>query len=291
MNWSDEKYVKLYVRDSLTWLSWPWEARACWPLLLRKLDGAGLIETGRGDQAAAVALQILMPVEVVKVGLPAILASGTLEVVTGGLVSPAFVEAQEARKTEAQKKRDQRERVRDQRRAQQVFEIRNEPVPTPSPSVPRSPPPAQPSPSPTPSPLVAGKKPPAPRKPKRGEGQGEEKPVDPRHAPLRLRLIEIFRLARGIDYPFGPRDAAAVRDLLAKGEPDVIADAWARALQHRGFPTVSTLGELVQHLAHFIGAGAPSPGKPDFDPNQGIIRSGGPPPVDRDRDHFPWVRS
>lgn len=147
MNWSDEKYVKLYTRDTLTWRAWPWQARCVWPLITRKLDGAGLIETGTMEPALAISMQIDVPVEVVRPGLAAIMESGTLEVVSGGLLAPKYVEAQEARKTEAQKKRDQRERHRDQRRAAQVDEIRKEPVPTASPVVTECPPPAQPSPA------------------------------------------------------------------------------------------------------------------------------------------------
>jgi len=153
MNWPDEKYVKLYVRDSLTWRSWCWQARAIFPNILRKLDGAGIIETGNLEPAVAVARQIDFPADVVRVGLEDILASETLKKVAGGLESTAFIAAQEARKTEALKKRDQRERVAAARRAAEVAEIRTEAVPTPSHDVPSCPvlspsSPAQPVPSP-----------------------------------------------------------------------------------------------------------------------------------------------
>ena len=129
MNWCDEHYAKLYTRDTLTWLSWPWQARCLAPLLLRKVDGAGIIETGGLEPAAAIAMQLMIPIEVVEPGLVAMLSDGTLETVSGGILWPAYVEAQEARKSEAQKKRDQRSKARDQRR-------QTPPVPRVSPAVP-----------------------------------------------------------------------------------------------------------------------------------------------------------
>lgn len=154
MNWPDEKYVKVYTRDTLTWKSWCWQARTVFSLLVRKLDGAGLIETGRMDPVDALALQLDLPRDVVAVGLPPILECGTAETVPGGLLVPKWIEAQESTKTEAQKKRDQRSRVRDQRRIAQVSEIRQSPVPecpALSPAVPGCPPPAQPSPTTSPA--------------------------------------------------------------------------------------------------------------------------------------------
>jgi hypothetical protein len=267
VNWSDEKYVKLYVRDSLTWRAWPWQAKALWPLILRKLDGAGLLETGNLDPADAVSLQTDIPAEVVRPGLAAIITSGALKSVAGGLVAPSFVDAQEARKTEAQKKRDQRERVRDQRIQAQVTEIRAAPVPimspavpTASPDVPRCPPPAQPVPSPAqpvPSPeKLAGAFALAPPRPAKVKAPKE--PTDPRHAPLVKALCDAFSEVRQGTYPFGARDAAAVRDLLSKGSPEVIVAAWTQALRSRSFPLVSTLPELERSLAHFVGATPPT---------------------------------
>lgn len=46
MNWSDERYVKLYERDTLTW---PWQAKCVFALLLRKVDRSGVLDTGRSD--------------------------------------------------------------------------------------------------------------------------------------------------------------------------------------------------------------------------------------------------
>ena len=81
-----------------------------------------------------------------------------------------------------------------------------------------------------------------------------DKPTDPRHAPLRKRLVDAFATIAGAPYPFGPRDARVVTNLLARAEPDAIAGAWERGLRHQGYPTVATLAQLEQHLAQFVGA-------------------------------------
>lgn len=47
MNWSDERYVRLFTRDTVTWLRWSFETRAIFCLMLRKVDRSGVLETGR----------------------------------------------------------------------------------------------------------------------------------------------------------------------------------------------------------------------------------------------------
>lgn len=237
MNWPDEKYVKVYTRDTLTWKSWSWQARTVFLHLTRKLDGAGLIEVGRMDPVDALVLQLDLPREVVAAGLPEIIGSGTAEMVVAGMLVPNWIAAQESTKTEAQKKRDQRERVRDQRRLAQVSEIRQAPVPecpALSPAVPLQPSPAQPNHQPSPE-KRAGKKPPA-----------VAKDTDPRHAPLVKALVSA---APG--YAFGPRDPGAVTALLAMGEPAEVEARWRRALAHKGYPTVRAIHELPDKWAHF----------------------------------------
>lgn len=83
--------------------------------------------------------------------------------------------------------------------------------------------------------------------------------ADPRHQPLIDGLCRVFAEVRGAKLPFGGREAVGVKALLLTGtDPAVILEAWRRALTHRGFPTVSTPGELHQHLAHFVGAAPPA---------------------------------
>jgi hypothetical protein len=122
MNWCDEHYVKLYTRDSLTWRAWPWQSKALWVLILRKLDGAGVLEVGQ-NPIDGVALQVECPRDFVAVGLRAIIESGTLSHAPGALICDAFLEAQEARKTPQQAKKDQRITAKAQRRIAQISEI------------------------------------------------------------------------------------------------------------------------------------------------------------------------
>jgi hypothetical protein len=117
MRWEDESYVKLYVRDTPTWKAMNWQARALWPLLMRKLDKAGLLECGSLGRAA-VSLMVELPEEVVSPGLASLERLGVIEWHDTTLEAPKFEEAQEAKKTELLKKRDQRQRARDMARAE-----------------------------------------------------------------------------------------------------------------------------------------------------------------------------
>jgi hypothetical protein len=69
------------------------------------------------------------------------------------------------------------------------------------------------------------------------------------------RLCEIYEQKLRKKYPFDGHAARVVSELLAMTEsPDAVAEAWAAALDHRGYPTVRTLQELRQHLARFLPA-------------------------------------
>jgi hypothetical protein len=117
MDWSDEHYVKLFTRDTVTWRSWPWQARALFPLMLRKVDNTGFFDVGKKQPELALAIMVELPSEVVGPGLEAVLADGTVELVEGRLLLPNFVDAQESRKTNKAKARDYRNRKRDHARA------------------------------------------------------------------------------------------------------------------------------------------------------------------------------
>ena len=152
LNWSDEHYVKLYTRDSLTWRSWHWEARTVFLHLVRKVDNSGFIETGRMSIVDALVLQLELPKHVVEPGMSALIGCGTCEAVDGAVLLTKFNEAQEARKTDAQKKRDERSRNIAKRRAAMSPAVTGRHPPSPSvtgshpngPSSPAQPRPAQP---------------------------------------------------------------------------------------------------------------------------------------------------
>lgn len=112
MRWEDERYVRVYTRDTGEWLALGWEAQALFMLLLRKADRAGLVPTGKAGIRGLAALAG-MPLDVVQRVAPLLLEDGCLREATGGYVIPNFITAQEARASDAQRKRDQRERDRD----------------------------------------------------------------------------------------------------------------------------------------------------------------------------------
>lgn len=118
MDWSDERYVRLYTRDTATWNILEWQARCIMPLLLRKVDRAGIVDVGRHGPKGVVAA-IRVPIEVVEPGLAQLLEEGVLVAGDGCYVFPNFLAAQDAVASQAQRKRDERERrrLRDERAA------------------------------------------------------------------------------------------------------------------------------------------------------------------------------
>jgi len=115
MNWPDERYVRVYTRDTPEWLCLPWQARAVWPQVLRKVDRSGVLATKLGPRGVAVL--IALPVDVTEVGLVGLLVDGCLREHSLGYVIPNFVEAQEAAQSGLLRQRASRERRRDLVRA------------------------------------------------------------------------------------------------------------------------------------------------------------------------------
>jgi hypothetical protein len=246
VNWGDEHYVKLYTRDSLTWRSWRWEARTVLMHLLRKVDGSGFIESGRMDPVDALVLQLELPRAVVEPGLAELLAAGTCEIADRAVLLPKFIEAQEARKTEARSKADYRAREMARRRAQERETTKGHVQTTADGGMARHPP-AQPSPAqPSPDKKNAG---------------SAKKPADPRH-----RVVVAALVAACPGYAFTGRDARAVTELLALGDEVEIANRWMRALRRSDYPRVRTIPELVKHWNHFASDLPPMPGKGPVDP-------------------------
>lgn len=119
MRWDDERYVRLYTRDTANWLKWPWQARALLPLLLRKVDRAGLLKLSRSEIISDLSAVVGLPHEVVSVGLSALRKHAdderaTVEVSDAGLLLvPNHMEAQEAGTSNRLRQEDSRRRARD----------------------------------------------------------------------------------------------------------------------------------------------------------------------------------
>jgi hypothetical protein len=116
MDWDDERFIKVYTRDTTNWLALSWQARGLFLLLLRKLNRAGAIDLGRmGTRGVAV------HVDGSATSWPSLepffaeLVDDGCVVVEGSLLRvPNFVEAQAAIQSPAARKRAERERERDE---------------------------------------------------------------------------------------------------------------------------------------------------------------------------------
>lgn len=110
MDWANERYVRVYTRDTDDWICLPWQARALWHELLRKADRAGVIQTRRG--AVGLAALTRIPIDVVEAALPVLLADGCVQENKDGFVLPNYIVAQETPQSDAQRQREARERRR-----------------------------------------------------------------------------------------------------------------------------------------------------------------------------------
>lgn len=112
MRFEDERYVRLYTRDTTTWLMLSWQARFVLMSLLRKVDRAGILDVGE-DGVDGLATVIGVPRDIVDAGLPHLIRRGAIEERNGTYIMPRFLEAQECTKSDSQRKREQRERDRE----------------------------------------------------------------------------------------------------------------------------------------------------------------------------------
>lgn len=120
MDWSNERYVRIYVRDTKTWKLLGWEGQAVLCLLARRFDRSGLLDDVRDAEDVALMIGGGFPVEIAEVGLCKILDKGVMEIVKDGLFWPKFMSAQEASKTNAQRQREFRERRRAEAKLESV---------------------------------------------------------------------------------------------------------------------------------------------------------------------------
>ncbi len=111
MDWANEKYVRLYIRDTKTWLKLAWEGQCLFMLLLRKVDRAGVLDDIE-DRDEDIALMTGLPVEYVSIGLKKLLKLGAVEINGNYLLIPNFLEAQESSKSDKQRQRESREKRR-----------------------------------------------------------------------------------------------------------------------------------------------------------------------------------
>jgi len=116
MDWPNERYVRVYTRDTTTWKLMDWRGRTVLSLLFRKVDRAGVLDVGH-DGVLGLAAVLELPIDIVEAGIAQLTTArgGTPTVVDTGTayVLPNFLEAQEAPQADAQRKRESRSRRRD----------------------------------------------------------------------------------------------------------------------------------------------------------------------------------
>ena len=105
MNFSEERWVKLYTRDTTGWRMLTWQARCVLLHAFRKVDRSGAIDLD-GDGLDGLAVMLDLPPEIVETamsGRQGLVARGAAEIVTWEgrtfFLLPRFVEAQEAKST------------------------------------------------------------------------------------------------------------------------------------------------------------------------------------------------
>lgn len=113
MDWSDERYVRLYTRDTVTWKLIKWQGRHVLTELFRKVDRAGVLDFGDEGIEEAISALIDTPLEVVSIGLEKILEREVAVLQGNSLVLPNFLEAQEATQSDKHRQRESRAKRRD----------------------------------------------------------------------------------------------------------------------------------------------------------------------------------
>lgn len=116
MDWANERYVRVYTRDTTTWKLLDWRGRTVLSLLIRKVDRAGVLDVGH-DGVLGLAAVLELPIEIAEPGIAQLTASrgGMPTVLDAGTayVLPNFIEAQEAAASDPQRKRESRARRRE----------------------------------------------------------------------------------------------------------------------------------------------------------------------------------
>lgn len=112
LDYSNERYVRLYTRDTTTWKLIDWRGRTVLLHLLRKVDRAGVLDVGDDGEVGLAAVLELPLEEVVTPGIAQLVKRGTVVATPTAYVLPNFLAAQEAIASDRQRQRDARERRR-----------------------------------------------------------------------------------------------------------------------------------------------------------------------------------
>lgn len=114
MDWSNERYVRIYTRDTGDWLALSFDAQSLFMHLCRKVDRAGVLELGKqGKKTVAVVLSQVALWDRLAPALEELLLDGCMELRGDVLVIPNFVPAQEAPQSDRLRQAESRARRRE----------------------------------------------------------------------------------------------------------------------------------------------------------------------------------
>lgn len=111
VDWSNERYFRVYVRDTVTWNLLGYEGQTVLMHLGRRLDRAGVLDIPVGcTPEEAVRAVTAVPESVIAAGLPRLLKHEVFVVDDDRLLMPNYIDAQEATATNAERSRRHRAR-------------------------------------------------------------------------------------------------------------------------------------------------------------------------------------
>jgi hypothetical protein len=112
MLWEDERYVRVFTRDTADWLALSFDAQSLYLAIERKVNRAGILQLGRqGKRAVAVAIGHAHLWSRLEPALEELLADGCVQVNGDVLVLPDFLVQQETPQSDRARKRAERERA------------------------------------------------------------------------------------------------------------------------------------------------------------------------------------
>lgn len=115
MRWEDERYVRIYTRNTPDWMGLHVHTRGLLALLLREVDRAGILPLGKaGPRGLANILRADW--EDIEPYLEELLVDGCVVIHGGVLCIVNFIEAQEAKHSDRARQQAARERARDKAR-------------------------------------------------------------------------------------------------------------------------------------------------------------------------------
>ena len=121
MNFDDERFVKIFTRDTVTWKLLGWEGRCVLLMFLRKVDRSGCVDLGSGIEGLALLLDL--PEDVTERGFAACLRRGCVTQREHIAVVPNFARAQDSRQTDRVRQVESRARRREAAMSQNVTDV------------------------------------------------------------------------------------------------------------------------------------------------------------------------